>query len=83
MANLGASTVIDLEGNTGAGGGVDGSGTGGSGGGVTGGGGGNKHVDDCCGGGGGHCHGQQKKISLDVMEEGKEVEFLFEAVKQG
>ena len=76
MANLGASTVIDLEGNTGAGGGVDGSGTGGSGGGE------NKHVDDCCGGGG-HCHGQQKKISLDVMEEGKEVEFLFEAVKQG
>ena len=80
-----ASTVIDLGndesaavvGEGGAGGG------GGGGGSVAGvGGGGSKTEDQCCGGkGDGHSH--QKKISLDVLEEGKEAEFLFEAVKQG
>ena len=73
MSAHGMSTVIDL-GNDGV---VDASASHGL---TNGGAGGHQHGGDCCGG---QSHGEQKKISLDVMEEGKEVEFLFEAVKQG
>ena len=99
MMNYGTSTILDLdtipespvkeEGNTLTSGviGVDGEGGGGGGGGGGGSGGGGNGAaapDACCGGHGvNHGHSHQKKISLDVMEEGKEAEYLFEAVKAG
>ena len=77
MNSYGTSTVIDL-GENAADGGAGAAAAGSSGGSA--GGGDHNHSGDCCGG---HSHGQQKKISLDVMEEGREVEYLFEAVKAG
>ena len=80
MNSYGTSTVIDL-GENAADGGAGAAAARSNGGSA--GGGDHNHSGDCCGGQSGHSHGQQKKISLDVMEEGREVEYLFEAVKAG
>ena len=82
MNNYGASTILDLD--TIPESPVKEEGHGGAAAGGGGGGGGTAATDACCSGHGdknGHSH--QKKISLDVMEEGKEAEYLFEAVKAG